>query len=373
MLSVRLQHLLRVVLLAGALQQAAAAHHGVAPPRGPLAAIEKLVGWIPTLRMYNNPLAPEQLPSQRPNQPWPYRQLADAPSWSLVQTHTHALQATIQHAPLPGVTTDMLVWWFSDGVNGAAVYPGDNTTVVDTYLMWHPLDHVLQATARPATKPGTMEGALWRIAEFMGTRAPGYTRSAPPAPPQLSKPSSTVYIDVVAQVDHLDRTGLYMSVPSWLGNGKSCWRLIHSWRDTPKGAVVTSVQTIGVPGDSWRPLWFARLRNAVVRGLFGRGHPALTAAAVWLHHCVEEFGNLPHILPALYAGSGSPPPAASDKPSSSSSSSGSSLRGAATGHGGSLAGTASSGVMRDSAGCVVGAAGEACRTQAAVPAAQTEL
>jgi hypothetical protein len=330
-LVMRVQQLLVVALLAGALHQAAAAEHGVAPPRGPLAAIEKLVSWIPTIKMYRSPLPAEQLPALRLQQPWPYRQLSGATSWSLVQTYTHALQATIQHAPLPGVTTDMLVWWFSGGVEGAAAYPGDGITVVDKYLMWHPLDHVMQLTARPAPKPGSLDGALWRIAEFMGSAPPGYTRSAPPPPQQLVKPSDTLYIDVVTQVDQLDRTGLYMSVPSWLGNGKSCWRLVHSWRDTPEGAVVTSVQTIGVPGASWRPLWFARLRNAVVRGLFGRGHPALTAADAWLHHCVEEFGNLPHILPALYAASESPPPPeASGHPSSSSSS----LHGAGTGEGG---------------------------------------
>eukprot|EP00775_Hariotina_reticulata_P007167 gene7167-7381_t len=110
------------------------------------------------------------------------------------------------------------------------------------------------------------------------------------------------FIAAVTEVKQLDTNGLLMSTPNRLGLDDTFWRLQHTWVDTPTGVVINSSQVVGVERPGWRPIWFARLRNAIVRGKFKKavGNPS-DMLEQWIRHCVEEFGNLEHILPSLYA------------------------------------------------------------------------
>jgi hypothetical protein len=95
-----------------------------------------------------------------------------------------------------------------------------------------------------------------------------------------------------------------LTVPTRWGIGSSLWQLRHSWQDTPDGLQVNSSQVVGVVEPGWRPLWYARWRNALVRGMFARGRDPVWMLEQWMKHCVEEMGNLEHILPFLFAAAG---------------------------------------------------------------------
>lgn len=88
-----------------------------------------------------------------------------------------------------------------------------------------------------------------------------------------------------------------MTVPTRGGIGSSLWRLQHVWQESPKGLLVNSTQVVGVVAPGWRPLWYARWRNALVQGLFGRGRDPTWMLQQWLQHCVEEVSlKLGHCL-----------------------------------------------------------------------------
>jgi hypothetical protein len=75
------------------------------------------------------------LPAARPVV-WPLRPRASARVSSSRQAGRTVV--TVEHAPLAGVTAEMLTWWYRH-VPGTMPYAGG---VHARYLVWHPLDHI---------------------------------------------------------------------------------------------------------------------------------------------------------------------------------------------------------------------------------------
>lgn len=130
------------------------------------------------------------------------------------------------------------------------------------------------------------QGPLWEICEFFMCPEPaGYT--AANYHPGLQHDTHYV-IKEVTELQHLGSNSMAMTIPSRWGIGSSIWHLKHTWQDSPQGLLVNSSQVIGVVEPGWRSLWYARWRNALVRGMFARGRDPVWLLQQWVQHCVEE-------------------------------------------------------------------------------------
>lgn len=178
--------------------------------------------------------------------------------------HPHGRRRiTIVHRPLPGVTADMLVEWFTT-LDGTMTYGG---ATVRRYLAWHPLDHIdwQLATPSPNGRPG--EGARFRIVEAFGAN-PEYR------------------VDVTDDIEKLDHTGIRLVTRF---GGAIVFQLEHTWSSGGQdGAHYVSVLDIGA-----RAPWMAPV-NAVLHRRFPRD-----MARAWVKHNIEEVGRLEYLLPAI--------------------------------------------------------------------------
>lgn len=174
------------------------------------------------------------------------------------------LLLTIRHAPLRGVTPEMLAWWFQN-IEGSMSVEGRE---YPRYLIWHPFDHIdYSATRLPDGRIGP--GVRFTIVEAFG-RDPA------------------LRVRTRDHVDLLDETGLRLSARF---AGVEVFSLHHRFTREGEGTQYDSTLLFGVPG---RP---GRLLNPLLnRRLFGERH-----ARAWLKHNVEEVGLLEHLLPGLYA------------------------------------------------------------------------
>lgn len=194
----------------------------------------------------------------------PYRPLESART-TLELLPNARLRATIDHAPLEGVTPDMLLWWFGH-IGGTMPYAGRE---VERYLVWHPRDHVSWRLARPGPNGLAEEGARFRIRENL-----------------LGDPSMRV--DSTDRVEKLDRTGIRLVMRI---AGAQFFQLEHTWSEGRGRTHYVSVLDLGSR---------SRLGHPVNRYLRSRVFPPRLAEA-WLQHNVEEVGRLEHFLPGLYA------------------------------------------------------------------------
>ena len=177
----------------------------------------------------------------------------------------HRRRITIDHRPLAGVTPAMLLDWFTH-LDGTIEYGG---AVINRYLAWHPIDHILWELARPASTGGAGEGALFHIVEQFGGN-PDY------------------HIDITDRVDKLDETGIRLVQRI---AGIKVFQLEHTWSACPTGAHYVSVMDIGATTPVLSRLnWIAMRR-----------FPDHMARA-WVRHNIEEVGHLEHLLPRLAAG-----------------------------------------------------------------------
>lgn len=176
------------------------------------------------------------------------------------------LALTIEHAPLRGLTPEMLRWWFEnlDGTMrvGAQTYP--------RYLLWHPRDHIHWALARRAPDGGSGQGASFRIVEAFG---------ANPA----------CYVDSTEWVEKLDESGI--ALVKRIG-GREVFRLEHRFGSTSQGASYRSRMVVGVASGLMRGLVNGWVRPRLFSDAMG---------AAWLTHNVEEVGLLEALVPPLYA------------------------------------------------------------------------
>ncbi len=171
---------------------------------------------------------------------------------------------TIDHRPLPGVTPQMLLDWFTH-LDGTMVY-GDS--VVDRYLAWHPIDHIRWELARQAPAGGAAEGARFRMVEAFGGR-PEFT------------------IDEVARVEKLDETGIRLARRI---AGVAVFQLEHTWSAGAEGVHYVTVMDLGVRSPILSPI------NGIVRQRFPE-----EKVHAWVKHNIEEVGQLEYLLPLLSA------------------------------------------------------------------------
>ena len=194
---------------------------------------------------------------------YPYRGL-DSARTTLELLPGYRLRATIEHAPLEGVTPDMLLWWFRN-IGGSMPYAGQH---IERYLVWHPRDHVSWRLARPGPNGSAEEGARFHIRENL-----------------LGDPM--MRIDSTERVEKLDRTGIRLVLRI---AGAQFFQLEHTWSEGRGRTHYVSVLDLGARSR------FATLINAYLRSKVLS--PAMAQA--WLQHNVEEVGRLEHFLPGLY-------------------------------------------------------------------------
>jgi hypothetical protein len=173
------------------------------------------------------------------------------------------LLMTIRHAPLRGITPEMLVWWFQN-VEGAVEIDGRE---YPRYLVWHPYDHIHYDTTRH--RDGSVSaGVRFHIVEAFG-RDPA------------------LRVETHDHVDVLDTSGLRLS--SRIA-GIEMFVLHHRFTRDGDGTQYDSTMVFGVAGA------LGRLVNPLLnRRVFGERH-----GLAWIKHNVEEVGLLESLLPRIH-------------------------------------------------------------------------
>jgi hypothetical protein len=207
-------------------------------------------------------VAPPDLPPPRPVL-WPLRPPESA-SVSIAPGDGRVVIA-IEHAPLRGVTAEMLAWWFGH-VPGTMEYAGATYT---RYEVWHPLDHISYTVVRPGPRGTVGPGAELRITEALGRNLDNL-------------------LDIRVTLEEL---GDNRSVVVKRVMGAALVRLENEFQTEPAGARYLSRMTVG---DS-TPL--ARL--VLNRVAHRRAFPPKRVEP-WIRHHIEEIGNLEHFLPDLF-------------------------------------------------------------------------
>lgn len=170
----------------------------------------------------------------------------------------------LDHAPLNGVTTEMLAWWFQV-FDGTATYRGQD---LPAYHLWHPNDHVAVEFTR--NKAG-------RVA-----------------------PRENVHIQEVFGRDKRFATDARAVIHRWDGRGVGfhldvaghrLLELDHVFKDSPDGAIYQSCMRAGAGAGPLRRL----INAAVLPRRFGAAQ-----RVAWIKHNVEEVGCFENFLPELF-------------------------------------------------------------------------
>jgi hypothetical protein len=188
----------------------------------------------------------------------------DTARWSISELPNNRVRLTIDHAPLTGITPEMLLWWFRN-IGGDMPYADG---VYPRYLVWHPLDHIAWELDRAAPDGQIGEGARFHIVETFGQ-------------------DPTMLIDSIDRVEKLDATGIRLALRV---AGAQVFQLEHTWSEGRGRTHYTSVFDLGGRSRLLAPV-NAYLRRRVFR-------PEMELA--WIRHNIEEVGLLEHFLPALF-------------------------------------------------------------------------
>ena len=335
---------------------------GKKPAGGGRQAADKKCGRGAQQIILQPPIQRAALPVRRPPD-WPYCNTACIrnSSYDLHVAPQDGIRAEVEHAPIAGVTPEMMVWWFSGNIEGDYTFPNGDT--YSRYLVWHPKDHIHEVTTRRRNATGAA-GNVREITEFFGTeRATGYTRGDANCAWR-----DEAYANDELEVASLDSSGLSMQL--FIGFRRKPMRMRHDWAASPQGLRLRSTLEIGFEGDSGLTRWANRRyarpvsaafpapffpllscsfacskknaaaacqgrwercrpcrsslpvalrstlvnqprpqprppthpspqRRAIQKQAFGGNDPERQAKK-WIRHCAEEFSNLKHFLPALY-------------------------------------------------------------------------
>jgi hypothetical protein len=172
----------------------------------------------------------------------------------------------IEHRPLPGVSPEMLAWWYRVLPLSQVEFDG---ALRPMYHLFHPTEHGRIWIEQPAAdgQPGVGAGGVVARFEWFG--------------PFDSEGAARV-IELSPQ--------RFVTRPEMAG--VSFGEIRHAWGTSPLGATYTVDTVIGVDWPIIGPAVNALLRRRVF------SEPMLRE---WQRHQVEEVGLLPHFLPALYA------------------------------------------------------------------------
>lgn len=180
------------------------------------------------------------------------------------------LEQVIRHAALPGITPELMLWWFQI-IDRTVEFGGARCLA---YRLWHPRDHIHFEVRGRAADGSVGPGAEFHLVEAFGGRR-------------------DFLIDQVFRVPKLDRSGFRLEL--WQ-TGRLLASLDEDWEIVGVGLRYTVTMRVGLTGT-------LRVLNPLIRW---RERARLDA---WLTHNVEEVGNLPLFLPELHAsmGRGAPP------------------------------------------------------------------
>jgi len=174
-------------------------------------------------------------------------------------------EATISHAPLKGVTPEMIAWYLRN-MSREMTFRGETC---QAYLWWHPLDHVRVDVVRFAPDGGVGPGSRFHIQEMFGR-------------------DERYRVNEIVEVPRLDEGGITLEQRKL---GQLVFQLAHTFSPIPGGTQYESRMVLG--SDVW---WLKGLANRLRRKRF----PAQKQQR-WLQHNVEEVGYFEHFLSELFA------------------------------------------------------------------------
>jgi hypothetical protein len=197
--------------------------------------------------------------------PWPLREPGKGATAHEILPDGR-IRLSIRHRPLPGVTPQMLEWWYRVLPIGEVDFDGARRPL---YHLFHPSEHGRIWIEAPAAdgRPGVGAGGIVARYEWFG--------------PYDSEGAAQV-------VELSSRRFVVRPRVAGLAFGE----MRHEWAESREGATYTVDSIIGVDWPLVGPAVNALLR----RHVYGEA-----MIREWQRHQVEEVGLLPHFLPALFA------------------------------------------------------------------------
>ncbi len=194
----------------------------------------------------------------------------------------NGLMYVAAHTPMPGVTGDMIDWWFSWHDTGNA------------YHLWHPRDHISAIWQHPVdrTLPIRQQyiGNTSQIIEYIGSKEEWLNV-------WFQKPET--YFDV----SRFASSGIATAVCARGGlRRENIWsaHLIHLMRNTPDGVEMRSRFWLG-DVDASPKGWLGKLLTPFLnRPATRRRNVPDHAGRDLMLHCAEEMHHLGQLLPELY-------------------------------------------------------------------------
>ncbi len=197
--------------------------------------------------------------------PWPLPDASQAAAAHTILPDGRSYLA-IEHRPLPGVTPEMLAWWYRVLPLSQVEFDG---ALRPMYHLFHPTEHGRIWIEQPAAdgQPGVGAGGVVARFEWFG--------------PYDSEGGARV-VELSPQ--------RFVTRPQMAGFNFG--EIRHNWAESPQGATYTVDTVIGVDWPVIGPWINAALRQRAF------SEPMLRE---WQRHQVEEVGLLPQFLPGLYA------------------------------------------------------------------------
>ena len=177
---------------------------------------------------------------------------------------------------MPGVTSDMFRWWFSDYLQ-----------TTEHYRMWHPKDHVWMDWEHKT--PGEITGSHHLVHEYIGGELMKLRiQFAWPQEILGYDPTDENTVAICARVGELE---------SSLNIAEMC----HVARNTPSGAELRSRFWLGVISDQEATGWQNFLLSLLANNPISRQFTVAETEGIDLHkHCIEEMSYLADLLPVIY-------------------------------------------------------------------------
>ena len=177
---------------------------------------------------------------------------------------------------MPGVTSDMFRWWFSDYLQ-----------TTEHYRMWHPEDHVWMGWEHKTL--GEITGSHHLVHEYIGGELMKLRiQFAWPQEILGYDPTDENTVVICARVGELE---------SSLNIAEMC----HVARNTPSGAELRSRFWLGVIADREAAGWQNFLLSLLANNPISRQFAVSEIEGINLHkHCMEEMNYLADLLPVIY-------------------------------------------------------------------------
>ena len=177
---------------------------------------------------------------------------------------------------MPGVTSDMFRWWFSDYLQ-----------TTEHYRMWHPEDHVWMGWEHKIL--GEITGSHHLVHEYIGGELMKLRiQFAWPQEILGYDPTDENTVAICARVGELE---------SSLNIAEMC----HVASNTPSGAELRSRFWLGVIADREAAGWQNFLLSLLANNPISRQFAVSETEGINLHkHCMEEMSYLADLLPVIY-------------------------------------------------------------------------